>query len=106
VQAQSGGGSGGKDGARNAAAASGSGGGVAELLESTLWSRQLGSLSEQLVAALVCQIFEGTRAFISSEQTHCLLFVSPFSYPKNFVRGRKWQRWWARSSRVRRLLNT
>lgn len=30
-----------------------------QVLESTLWSRQLGSLSEQLVAALVCQIFEG-----------------------------------------------
>ncbi len=59
VQEQSGGGSGGKDGARNGAAASGSGGGVAELLESTLWSRQLGSLSEPLVAALVGQVFEG-----------------------------------------------
>lgn len=88
VQAQSGGGSGGKDGARNAAATSGSGGGVAEVLESTLWSRQLGSLSEQLVAALVCQIFEGTRAVISSEQTHCLLSVSPFDYPQKLCRSR------------------
>ena len=32
---------------------------MAQVLESTLWSRQLGALSEQLVAALVCQIFEG-----------------------------------------------
>jgi hypothetical protein len=37
------------------------GGTVADLLESTLWSRQLGAVSEDLVAALVCQIFEGIR---------------------------------------------
>lgn len=34
---------------------------VATLLESTLWNRQLGVVSEELVAALVCQIFEGIR---------------------------------------------
>ncbi len=34
-------------------------GGMAAVLESTLWNRQLGALSEELVAALVCQIFEG-----------------------------------------------
>lgn len=34
---------------------------VAALLESTLWNRQLGVVSEELVAALVCQIFEGIR---------------------------------------------
>jgi hypothetical protein len=34
---------------------------VADLLESTLWNRQLGAVSEELVAALVCQIFEGIR---------------------------------------------
>ena len=37
------------------------GGTVADLLETTLWSRQLGAVSEDLVAALVCQIFEGIR---------------------------------------------
>lgn len=70
VQAQASGSTGGgSGGARPTAAAAaaaaaggaGAGGGVAEVLESTLWSRQLGALSEQLVAALVCQIFEGIR---------------------------------------------
>ena len=37
------------------------GGTVADLLESTLWNRQLGAVSEEIVAALVCQIFEGIR---------------------------------------------
>ena len=32
---------------------------VAEVLENTLWNRQLGVMSEEIVAALVCQIFEG-----------------------------------------------
>ena len=32
---------------------------VAEVLENTLWNRQLGAMSEEIVAALVCQIFEG-----------------------------------------------
>lgn len=30
-----------------------------EVLENTLWNRQLGVMSEEIVAALVCQIFEG-----------------------------------------------
>ena len=30
-----------------------------EVLENTLWNRTLGSMSEEIVAALVCQIFEG-----------------------------------------------
>lgn len=54
-----------------AAAAASSGGGnralvvteesntVADVLENTLWNRQLGAMSEEIVAALVCQIFEG-----------------------------------------------
>ena len=29
------------------------------MLENTLWNRQLGVMSEEIVAALVCQIFEG-----------------------------------------------
>jgi hypothetical protein len=56
---------------RAAAAASSSGGNralvaaeesntVADVLENTLWNRQLGAMSEEIVAALVCQIFEGT----------------------------------------------
>ena len=35
---------------------------VTEMLENTLWNRQLGVMSEEIVAALVCQIFEGARA--------------------------------------------
>jgi hypothetical protein len=50
------------------AAASGSKGGqhgeggsaaTADFLENTLWNRTLGAMSEEIVAALVCQIFEG-----------------------------------------------
>ena len=32
---------------------------VVNVLENTLWNRQLGAMSEEIVAALVCQIFEG-----------------------------------------------
>ena len=35
---------------------------VTEMLENTLWNRQLGVMSEEIVAALVCQIFEGKHA--------------------------------------------
>lgn len=34
---------------------------LADVLESTLWNRTLGPMSEEIVAALVCQIFEGIR---------------------------------------------
>lgn len=34
---------------------------LVELLEGTMWNRTLGSTSEDIVAALVCQIFEGIR---------------------------------------------
>ena len=30
-----------------------------DVLENTLWNRQLGIMSEEIVAALVCQIYEG-----------------------------------------------
>jgi hypothetical protein len=30
-----------------------------QVLENTLWNRQLGAMSEEIVAALVCQIYEG-----------------------------------------------
>lgn len=36
-----------------------SSGATADFLENTLWNRTLGSMSEEIVAALVCQIFEG-----------------------------------------------
>lgn len=36
---------------------------VADVLENTLWNRQLGAMSEEIVAALVCQIFEGNFFF-------------------------------------------
>lgn len=32
-----------------------------DVLENTLWNRTLGAMSEEIVAALVCQIFEGIR---------------------------------------------
>lgn len=38
---------------------------VAEVLENTLWNRQLGAMSEEIVAALVCQIFEGWLPLLS-----------------------------------------
>ena len=37
----------------------GSEGSVMDVLEQTLWNRSLGAMSEEIVAALVCQIFEG-----------------------------------------------
>jgi hypothetical protein len=43
----------------SSAAAEGSSGATADFLENTLWNRTLGSMSEEIVAALVCQIFEG-----------------------------------------------
>lgn len=36
-------------------------GGTMDMLENTLWNRTLGPMSEEIVAALVCQIFEGIR---------------------------------------------
>ena len=36
-----------------------SSGATADFLENTLWNRTLGATSEEIVAALVCQIFEG-----------------------------------------------
>ena len=39
----------------------GSEGNMMDVLENTLWNRTLGSMSEEIVAALVCQIFEGIR---------------------------------------------
>jgi len=36
-----------------------------DVLENTLWNRQLGIMSEEIVAALVCQIFEGARRVCS-----------------------------------------
>lgn len=39
--------------------AAGQDNGVMDVLENTLWNRQLGVMSEEIVAALVCQIFEG-----------------------------------------------
>ncbi|QDZ22638.1 dynamin-like protein [Chloropicon primus] len=36
---------------------------LVDLLEGTLWTRRLGSISEDVVAALVCRIFEGIRDF-------------------------------------------
>ena len=60
-------------------------GSVADLLETTLWSRQLGVVSEDLVAALVCQIFEGIRDHVvqSVELKFNCFFLMPLvdSFP-------------------------
>mmetsp|Transcript_3618 Transcript_3618/g.13104 ORF Transcript_3618/g.13104 Transcript_3618/m.13104 type:complete len:836 (-) Transcript_3618:783-3290(-) len=37
---------------------------LVSLLESSLWSRRLGPVSEDIVAALVCRIFEGIRDYV------------------------------------------
>ncbi|CAI5463967.1 unnamed protein product [Closterium sp. Yama58-4] len=47
--------------AGGAAGGSGTGGRLADLLESTLWTRRLAPSSEDIVNALVMQIFEGIR---------------------------------------------
>ncbi|GBF91812.1 dynamin ARC5 [Raphidocelis subcapitata] len=84
---------GGKGGGGGGAAAGGDGGGGAaaagvmlELLEGTLWQRQLGPLSEEMVAALVCQVFEGIRDFIvqSAELKFNCFFLMPLvdSFPQ------------------------
>lgn len=39
-------------------------GATADFLENTLWNRTLGSMSEEIVAALVCQIFEGALVLL------------------------------------------
>ena len=44
---------------------------VAEVLENTLWNRQLGVMSEEIVAALVCQIFEGMPILLSEIPAIC-----------------------------------
>lgn len=43
---------------------------VTEMLENTLWNRQLGVMSEEIVAALVCQIFEGARCHLVCKLSH------------------------------------
>lgn len=52
---------------------------VLDVLENTLWNRQLGVMSEEIVAALVCQIFEGAAhaefhllcGTLQCGQSHC-----------------------------------
>ena len=49
----------------------GSEGSVMDVLEQTLWNRSLGAMSEEIVAALVCQIFEGARlVFVCGARCH------------------------------------
>ena len=40
---------------------------VTEVLEQTLWNRSLGVMSEEIVAALVCQIFEGAPCLLGAD---------------------------------------
>ena len=50
--------------------AAGQDNGVMDVLENTLWNRQLGVMSEEIVAALVCQIFEGAVLLIACTQSN------------------------------------
>ncbi len=45
---------------------------VMDVLENTLWNRQLGVMSEEIVAALVCQIFEGNSSLGPLLQCHLM----------------------------------
>jgi hypothetical protein len=62
----SGGGGGHQHGGKGGGAggASEAGGATADFLENTLWNRTLGAMSEEIVAALVCQIFEGEPEWV------------------------------------------
>lgn len=55
--------------------AAGQDNGVMDVLENTLWNRQLGVMSEEIVAALVCQIFEGAVWLIAYAQSNCLVVL-------------------------------
>lgn len=70
------GGSGGGGGKGSAGQSVGEGSAAtADFLENTLWNRTLGAMSEEIVAALVCQIFEGgwggegRRGLLGGEKT-------------------------------------
>jgi hypothetical protein len=65
VQALGNGGNGGRD--TGSSSASSAAAAAAEVLESTLFQRQLTPLSEEVVAALVCQVFEGVRDHIVTQ---------------------------------------
>ena len=54
---------------------------VLDVLENTLWNRQLGVMSEEIVAALVCQIFEGEA---SVQLCHCSR-SAPFQHQHKVV---------------------
>ena len=64
--------------------AAGQDNGVMDVLENTLWNRQLGVMSEEIVAALVCQIFEGTLSLahlpLRLADSHCALFTGRSPY--------------------------
>merc|ERR1711881_275508 len=50
-----------------------------DALEETLWNRKLGVISEEIVATLVCQIFEGIRDHIiqnSLLKFNCFLLMA------------------------------
>jgi hypothetical protein len=70
----SGGGGGHQHGGKGGGAggASEAGGATADFLENTLWNRTLGAMSEEIVAALVCQIFEGELDWVQLEPAACM----------------------------------
>jgi hypothetical protein len=57
---------------------------VVDVLENTLWSRTLGQMSEEIVAALVCQIFEG-KDFLSVQSASRRLHIHSFSVFKHSI---------------------
>ncbi|KAI8476585.1 MAG: P-loop containing nucleoside triphosphate hydrolase protein [Monoraphidium minutum] len=82
ARATAGGGGGAKGGAGGVAGGEGgsaAAGVMLEMLEATLWQRQLGALSEEMVAALVCQVFEGIRDYLiqSAELKFNCFFLMP-----------------------------
>lgn len=55
-----------------------------DMLENTLWNRSLGAMSEEIVAALVCQIFEGERR-ASGRGLLCNLGRGQEAFPSKFL---------------------
>ena len=52
---------------------------VSDVLDGTLWNRDLGKMSEEIVATLVCQLFEGIRDHLvqSAEMKFNCFFLMP-----------------------------
>lgn len=52
---------------------------VSDVLDGTLWNRDLGQMSEEIVGTLVCQLFEGIRDYIVQVRPHkCAVCLGGF----------------------------